>query len=177
MRLPAMTLFAVLALAAPASARTWHSYSLYNGNAPVEGGAGTHSLRLTSMLLPDSFKVRKGRTSLTFGPLGACRSTGTIRPALVASSETSATGVLNALLSGGTSYGAGTRSSGAAYRVEKFKGGSLKAVSVSPTRLAGVWAVVRATTTPHTTCHTGGVREGLGFPLADAFGTIRANGY
>lgn len=177
MRLPAMTMLAVLALAAPASAASWHSFSLYNGSAPVEGAAGTHSLRLTSMLLPDSFKVRKGRTSLTFGPLGACRSTGTIRPALVASSETTATAVLNALLSGGTSYGAGTRSSGAAYRVEKFKGGSLKAVSVSPTRLAGVWAVVRATTTPHSTCHTGGVREGLGFPLADAFGTIRANGY
>ena len=176
-RLPAITVLAVLALAAPASAAGWHSYSLYNGKAPVEGGTGTHSVRLTSMLLPDGFRVRRNATSLTFGPVGACRSTGTVRPALVASSATTGADVLTTLAPSGTTYGSGMRSSGAVFRVVKLKGGAIRAVSVSPTRLPGIWAVVRANTTPHATCHTGGVRESLGFPLVDAFATIRANGY
>ena len=45
------------------------------------------------------------------------------------------------------------------------------------TRIAQTWIVVQATTTPHGTCHIGGIRESLGFPLSDAFGTIRASGY
>ena len=77
----------------------------------------------------------------------------------------------------GTVYGSGSRSSGAVFRVVKPKGGSIRAVSVSPTRLGGIWAIVRASTTAHTTCHTGGVRESVGFPPVDAFATIRANGY
>ncbi len=99
-----------------------------------------------------------------------------ITPALVASTATSAGEVLAAQLTAGTTYGVGTRGP-AAWRVAKYPGGALKAVYVGPTRLAGVWVVVRAATTPHGTCHIGGVRESLGFPLADAFATIRANGY
>jgi hypothetical protein len=176
MRLPALTLLATLALAAPASAAGWHSYSLYNGTAPVEGGTGTHSVRLTSIVLPDSFKVREHKTSLTFGRVGACKSTGVIRPVLVASDATTPAAVLKEQLVAGTTYGFGTRGT-SAYRVAKYSGGTIKAVFVGPTRLPGTWVVVRATTTPHGGCHTGGVRESLGFPLADAFGTIRANGY
>lgn len=176
MRLAALTVLATLALVAPASAAGWHSYGLYNGKAPVEGGTGTHNLRLTSIVLPDAFKVRKHATSLTFGRVGACKSTGVIRPALVASDTGTPAAVLKELLADGTTYGFGTRGT-AAYRVAKFSGGRIRAVFVGPTRLAGIWVVVRATTTPHGTCHTGGVREALGFPLVDAFGTIRANGY
>ena len=175
LRLPAMTLLATVALAAPASAAGWHTYSLYDGSAPVENGAGTHSVRLTSMLLPDSFKVRRHATSLTFGRVGACQSTGVIRPALLASGLTTSAAVLAQQLTGGTTYGFGTRGT-ASYRVRKYSGGTVKALFVGPTLLPGIWVVVRATT-PHTGCHTGGVRESLGYPLADAFGTIRANGY
>lgn len=176
LRLPAMTLLTMLAVATPASAAGWHTYGLYNGTASVEHGSGTHSVRLTSMLLPDSFKVRRHATSLTFGRVGACQSTGVIRPALVASTLTTSGAVLAQQLTGGTTYGFGTRGS-ASYRVRKYSGGTIKAVFVGPTRLAGIWVVVRATTRTHTGCHTGGVRESLGYPLADAFGTIRANGY
>jgi hypothetical protein len=174
--LAVLTLLATLALAAPAGAAGWHTYSLYDGSAPVEQGTGTHSVRLTSMLLPDSFKVRRHATSLTFGRVGACQSTGVIRPALLASGLTTSGAVLAQQLTGGTTYGFGTRGA-ASYRVRKYSGGTIKAVFVGPTRLAGIWVVVRATTTTHTGCHTGGVRESLGYPLADAFGTIRANGY
>ena len=175
-RLTGASLLSVLALAAPASAAGWHSYHLYDGGARVENGSGTHTVRLTSIVLPDSFKVRPHTTSLTFGPIGACRSTGVIRPALVASGLTTSAAVLAQQLTGGTTYGFGTRGA-ASYRVRKYSGGTVKAVFVGPTRLPGIWVVVRATTTTHTTCHTGGVRESLGYPLADAFGTIRANGY
>lgn len=164
------------AMTAPAFASPWHSYRIYNGNAPIEGASGTHSARLTSIVLPDSFKVRKRTTRLTFGPIGSCRSTGSITPKLVASTATTSTAVLAERLRGGATYGLGTRG-GAAYRVAKFSGGALKAVWVGPTRLPQTWIVVEAITTPHRTCHIGGVRESLGFPLADAFGTIRASGY
>jgi hypothetical protein len=70
----------------------------------------------------------------------------------------------------------GHRSS-ASWRVAKFRGGALEGLWVGPTRLAQTWIVVQATTTPHGTCHIGGVRESLGFPLSDAFGTVRASGY
>ncbi len=176
-RISLLAVLSVLALAAPASAAGWHGYGLYNRTAPVEHGTGTHSVRLTSIVLPDAFKVKRAATSLSFGPVGACRSTGTVRPALVASTAASAGAVLDELAASGTTYGSGSRSSGAVFRVVKLSGGSIRAVSVSPTRLAGIWVVVRASTTPHTTCHTGGVRESLGFPLVDAFATIRANGY
>ena len=175
-RLAGLTLLATFALAAPAGAAGWHTYSLYDAGAPVENGTGSHSVRLTSMLLPDSFKVRRHATSLTFGRVGACQSTGVIRPALVASTLSTSGAVLAQQLTGGTTYGFGTRGA-ASYRVRKYSGGTIKAVFVGPTRLAGIWVVVRATTRTHTGCHTGGVRESLGYPLADAFGTIRANGY
>lgn len=166
------------AAAPPAGAGSaWHTYSLYIDGAPVEGGTGTHVVRLTSMLLPDAFKVRTHTASLTFGPVGGCRSTGVIRPALVASGRTASAAVLADQLHGGSTYGEGTRGANASWRVAKFSGGALRAVSVSRTRLPGVWAVVRANTTPHGTCHAGGVRESLGFRLVDAFATIRANGY
>jgi len=169
-------------LAAPASGSStgaaWHSYALYNGKATVEGGSGTHSSRLTRMLLPDRWspKVNKARTRISFGPVGTCRSTGTITPALVASTATTSAAVLAEQAAGGTTYGSGTNGA-AAWRVAKFRGGSLKAAYVGPTRLAGVWVVIRGATTPHGTCHIGGVRESLGFPLGDAFATIHANGY
>jgi len=167
---------AVGALATAAAAATWHTYRLFVQNAPVEGGSGTHSARLTSIVLPDSFHVRKHSTRLTFGPVGTCRSTGVVAPALVQSSGPNAASVLAEQLVGGTTYGYGSRGT-AAYRVAKFSGGAIKAVWVGPTRLDQIWIVVRATTRPHATCHIGGVRESLGFPLADAFGTIRASGY
>ncbi|HEX4363070.1 MAG TPA: hypothetical protein VHZ75_00855 [Solirubrobacteraceae bacterium] len=168
------------AAAAPALAASWHSYSLYNGRAQVEGASGTHSARLTSIVLPDSFKVRKPSeraTRLTFGPMGSCRSTGVVLPKLVFSTATSSAAVLAQQLSGGKTYGSGTRA-GASYRVAKFTGDKLKGVWVGPTRLPQTWIVVQVTTTPHATeCHIGGVRESLGFPLTDAFGTLRASGY
>lgn len=168
---------AATALATPAIASTWHSYSIYNGRAPVEGGTGTHSARLTSIVLPDSFKVRERATRLTFGPVGTCRSTGSIAPKLVYSTATTSAAVLAQQLDGGATYGAGTRGS-ASYRVAKFSGGALKGIWVGRARrLPQTWIVVQATTTPHGTCHIGGVRESLGYPLADAFGTIRASGY
>jgi hypothetical protein len=176
LRLIFLSALAMGALAVPAAAATWHSYSIYNGNAAVEGGSGTHSARLTSIVLPDSFKVRKRATRLTFGPTGSCRSTGVILPKLVHSTATRSGDVLRELLSGGTSYGLGTRGD-ATYRVAKFPGGGLKAIYVRPTRMAATWIVVQATTTPHGTCHIGGIRESLGFPLSDAFATIRASGY
>ncbi|MEA2221592.1 MAG: hypothetical protein QOJ35_4218 [Solirubrobacteraceae bacterium] len=175
-RLLLLGTLATIAVATPALASAWHGYSIYNGNAPVEGGTGTHSARLTSIVLPDSFKVRKRSTRLTFGPVSSCRSTGAIAPKLVASSATTSAAVLAEQLDGGTTYGAGTRG-GASYRVAKFSGGALKGIWVGPSRLPQTWIVVEASTTPHATCHIGGVRESLGIPLADAFGTIRASGY
>ena len=178
LRTALVTALAAGALAAPAGAAGWHGYALYNARAPVENGSGTHVARLTSMVLPDAFKVRvnAAKTRLTFGPYAACHSTGVITPALVASTAASAGDVLAAQLTAGTTYGVGTRGP-AAWRVAKYQGGALRAAYVGPTRLAGVWVVIRAATTPHGTCHIGGVRESLGFPLADAFATIRANGY
>ena len=64
-----------------------------------EGGSGTHSARLTSIVLPDSFKVRKSSpraTRLTFGRVGSCKSTGVIAPKLVLSTATTAAAVLAA---------------------------------------------------------------------------------
>ena len=171
-----------VAFAAPAGAASagsaWHSYALYNGKAAVEGGSGTHSARLTRMLLPDRWspKVNKARTRISFGPVGTCHSTGAIAPALVASTATTSSAVLAEQVKGGTTYGVGTNGA-ASWRIAKFSGGALKAAYVGPTRLAGVWVVIRGTTTPHGTCHIGGVRESLGFPLSDAFATIHANGY
>lgn len=163
-------------LATPAFASSWHSYRLYNGNAAVEGGSGTHSARLTSIVLPDSFKVRQRATKLTFGPIGSCRSTGVITPKLVSSTATSSAAVLGQLLTGGKTYGSGTRGS-ASYRVAKFSKDIIKAFWVGPTRIPQTWIVVQTTTTPHASCHTGGVRESLGYPLTDAYGTLRASGY
>lgn len=179
LRLLLFTALATSAVAAPATAAPWRSWSVYNAKAAVEGGTGTHVARLTSIVLPDSFKVRKSSpraTRLTFGRVGSCKSTGVIAPKLVASTATTAEGVLAQQLVGGTTYGAGTRGD-AVYRVAKFSGGALKAIYVRRTRIAQTWIVVRATTTPHARCHIGGVREALGFPLADAFGTIRASGF
>jgi hypothetical protein len=176
LRLLLLSALAMSAVATPALASAWHSYSIYNGKAPVEGGTGTHSARLTSIVLPDSFKVRKRSTRLTFGPVGSCRSTGTIAPKLVYSTATTSAAVLAEQLDGGATYGVGTRG-GASYRVAKFSGGALKGIWVGRARLPQTWIVVQATTTPHGTCHIGGVRESLGIPLADAFGTIRASGY
>jgi hypothetical protein len=179
LRLILLTALATTAVAAPATAASWHSWSLYNGNAAVQGGTGAHAARLTSIVLPDSFKVRKQSpraTRLTLGPVSSCKSTGVIAPALVSSTATTSAGVLAEQLTGGTTYGIGTRG-GASWRVAKFSGGALKAIWVGKARLPQTWIVVRATTTPHGTCHIGGIRESLGFPLADAFGTIRASGY
>jgi hypothetical protein len=179
LRLLFLSTLAMTVVVAPAMASPWHSYRLYNGKAPVEGGSGTHSARLSTIVLPDSFKVRKPSersTRLTFGPVGSCRSTGVIAPKLVQSTATSTAAVLAQQLSGGTTYGSGTRG-GASYRVAKFSGDRLKGVWVGATRIAQTWIVVVATTTPHSSCHTGGVRESLGYPLTDAFGTIRAAGY
>jgi hypothetical protein len=177
LRLTFLTALATLAAAAPATAATaWHSWSLFNGKAAVEGGTGTHSARLSRIVLPDSFKVRKHATKLTFGRVGACKSTGAITPKLVFSTATTAAGVLAQQLTGGTTYGVGTRGD-AVYRVAKFSGGSLKGIYVRPTRIAQTWIVVQATTTPHGNCHIGGIRESLGFPLTDAFGTVRASGF
>ena len=47
MKLAALTLLITAALATPAGAAAWHSYGLFIRNAPVEGGSGTHSARLT----------------------------------------------------------------------------------------------------------------------------------
>jgi hypothetical protein len=176
LRLLLLIPIALGAVATPALAAAWHGYSIYNGKAPVEGGTGTHSARLTTIVLPDSFKVRERATRLTFGPIGTCRSTGTIAPKLVYSTATTSAAVLAQQLDGGATYGLGTRG-GASYRIAKFAGGALKGVWVGKARLPQTWIVVQATTTPHGTCHIGGVRESLGFPLADAFGTIRASGY
>jgi hypothetical protein len=178
LRLILLTALATTAVAAPAAAAPWQSYSLYNGKAAVEAGAGggTHSARLTSIVLPQSWKVKKHATSLTFGPFASCRSTGVIRPKLVFSTATTSAAVLAQQLAGGTTYGSGTRGN-ASWRVAKFQGGALKAIWAGPSRIAQTWIVVQANTTPHGTCHIGGVRESLGFPLADAFGTIRASGY
>jgi hypothetical protein len=176
MRLPLLTAIAAVAIAVPAAASDWQSYSLYNGSAPVEGGSGTHSARLSTIVLPESFKVRKGKTRLTFGPFGACRSTGTITPVLVHSTATTSAAVLAEQVQGGTTYGEGTRG-GASYRVAKFSGDRLRGAWVGRTRLAETWIVIRVITTPHRSCHTGGVRESLGYPLTDAFGTTRASGY
>lgn len=178
-RLILLTTLAALVVAAPATAAPWHSWSVFNVKAPVEGGTGTHTARLTSIVLPDSFKVRKASpraTRLTFGRVGSCKSTGVIAPKLVHSTATTAAAVLAQQLTGGTTYGAGTRGD-AVYRVAKFSGGGLKAIYVRSTRIAQTWLVVQATTTPHGNCHIGGIRESLGYPLSDAFGTIRASGY
>jgi len=176
LRLVLLAAIATLVVAAPAAAAPWHSWSIYNGKAAVQGGTGTHSARLSSIVLPDSFKVREHATKLTFGRVGTCKSTGVIAPLLVHSTQTTAPGVLGELLVGGTTYGAGVRGD-AVYRVAKFSGGALKGIYVRRTRIAQTWIVVQATTTPHSTCHIGGVRESLGYPLVDAFGTIRASGY
>ncbi len=176
LRLILLTSLATLVMAAPAAASSWHSWSIYNGKAAVQGGTGTHSARLSSIVLPDSFKVRKHATKLTFGRVGSCKSAGVIAPKLVFSTATTAAAVLGEQLTGGTTYGLGARGD-AVYRVAKLSGGALKGIYVRKTRIAQTWIVVQAATTPHGTCHVGGIRESLGYPLADAFGTIRASGY
>ena len=176
LRLILLSAVVMTTVATPALAASWHSYNIYNGKAAVEGGSGTHSARLTSIVLPDSFKVRERATRLTFGPIGACRSTGVIVPKLVSSTATSSAAVLGQLLTGGKTYGSGTRAS-ASYRVAKFSKDIIKAVWVGPTRIPQTWIVVQTTTTAHASCHTGGVRESLGYPLTDAYGTLRASGY
>ena len=175
-RLILLTALATTAVAAPATAAPWRSWSLYDGKAAVQGGTGAHSARLTSIVLAESFKVRKHATKLTFGPTASCRSTGVISMKLLHSTATTSAAVLAGEVVGGTTYGAGSRGA-ASYRVAKYRRGALRAAWVGPTRLAQTWIVVQASTTPHRTCHIGGVRESLGIPLADAFGTIRASGY
>lgn len=166
---------AALAPAAQA-ATTWSGYSLFNGRAAVEGGTGTHNARLTSILLPSSFHVRRSATRLRFGPVGGCRSTGTVTLALVDSSATTAAGVLAEQVAGGKTYGEGRRGD-AVFRIARLSGGKLKGAYVRPTRIARTWVVVRVATTPLASCHTGGVRESLGFPLADALAVTHASGY
>ena len=177
-RLGIATVLATTALTATAGAATWHSFSVSNLKAKIEGGgSGTHTARLTSMVLPDSFKVKKSGTKLTFGQVGACKSTGTIAPVLVHSTKTSAADVLEDELGpGGTDYGSGTNGD-AVYSVRKYSGDKLRAAYVRRANIADTWIIVRTRTTPHASCHTGGVRESLGFPLADAYGTARASGF
>lgn len=179
MRFVAPAVLIALLLAIPtafAASKAWHLYRVFVNPAPVEGGTGSHSARLSSIVLPDSFKVRQGKRSLTFGPVGACKSTGMIAPALVSSTKATAADVLAEQLTGGTTYADGLRGD-SVFRVAKYSGGAIKALYVRPTRIPQTWIVVRATTTPHGTCHTGGVRESLGFPLGDAFATIHASGF
>ena len=169
----------VLAFAVPAAAqaKAWHSYGLFRDRVEVEGGSGTHSARLTQMLLPDTFKVkRRAGGYLAFGPTGACRSTGSVRVGLVSSSATAAADVRDELLPAGTSYGTGPRGD-AAWGIVNSGGGALRGAYVRPTRFDETWIVVRVATTPHANCHTGGYRESVAFPLADALATTKASGY
>src|ERR1044072_6742030 len=87
LRIILLAALATTVAAAPGTAAPWRSWSLYKGRAAVEGGTGTHSARLTSIVLPESFKVRKRATSLTFGAFASCRSTGVLSPKLLAAAS------------------------------------------------------------------------------------------
>ena len=180
-RLLALGILAVLA-ALPAVAlagRAWTVHSVFVNRAPVEDGSGTRSARLTQILLPNSFAVKQRSTYLAFGPVGACRSTGSVRVVLVRSDAADAASVLDEQLPSGTpSYGSGARSD-AVWRIVKAGtgGGDLRGAYVRPTRIADTWVVVRVATTAHGSCHTGGYRESVAHPLADALATTRASGY
>ncbi|HVW18395.1 MAG TPA: hypothetical protein VHB30_09110 [Solirubrobacteraceae bacterium] len=179
---------ALAATVVPAAAarQAWYSYGAFAWKAPIEGGTGTQTARLTQILLPSSFKVktRGSQTSdsgtyLAFGPVGSCRSTGSVRLGLLYSEAQSAADVLaDVLPATTTSYGYGTRGD-AAWRIVKSASATLRGAYVRPAtaRLAHVWVVVRVGTTPHGTCHAGGYRESVAFPLADALATVKASAY
>jgi hypothetical protein len=185
----ALALAALLAVAVPAAASTipagaastskpWYRWSVYDLHAQVENGdPGTHTARLTQILLPSAFTVKKRSSYLAFGPVGACRSTGSIRPVLVRSDATDAAGVLDEQLPESRAvYGEGTRGD-AVWRVVNAGTATIRGAYVRPTRMDGVWIVIRIGTTPHGTCHSGGYRESVAFPLADGLATVKASGY
>jgi len=169
----------ILALAIPAgaqAAKVWRAYGVFDGQAEVEGGSGTHAARLTQILLPSTFAVKRRGTYLAFGPVGTCRSTGSIRVVLVDSSASTAEDVLAEQLPDGTSYGSGTNGD-AAWGIVNSGGGNLRGAYVRPTKFDDTWVVIRAATTPHRSCHTGGYRESVAFPLAGALAAAKASGY
>ncbi len=176
MRTALVTLLAAGVLAAPASADSWHTYGVYDATARIEDGppGSDHVARLTSILLPDRFKVREERARLAFGPVGSCEVTGEIAPVLVHSTATRASAVLDAQVPGGSTYGSGRRSD-AVYRLAKYKSNRLRGAYVRPTKIDATWLVVRIATEPHARCAS--IRDAIGTPLADALGTIRASGY
>src|SRR6476619_3102354 len=106
--LAALAAVALVVPVAAHAAKAWHAYGIYNGRVQVENGAGTHAARLTQILLPSTFAVKRRGTYLAFGPVGSCRSTGSIRIALVKSTAGDVEGVLGEQLPGGRSYGSGT---------------------------------------------------------------------
>lgn len=181
MRTTVRLLVALLALALtiPAgaqAAKVWHAYGLFDRRAEVENGSGTHAARLTQILLPSSFDVERRGTYLAFGPVGSCRSTGSIRIALVRSEQSTPDAVLDEQLPDGTSYGSGTNGD-AAWRIVNAGGGRLRGAYVRPTRFSDTWVMIRAATTPRRSCHTGGYREAVAFPLAGALAAAKASGY
>ena len=126
--------------------------------------------------MPASFRVRQRSGYLTFGPVGACRSTGSVRVVLVRS-KADIRGVLDAQVPKSTTvYGSGSRGD-AVWRIVNAGTAALRGAYVRPTRIADTWVVVRVGTTPHRTCHAGGYRESVAFPLADALATTKASGY
>jgi hypothetical protein len=174
-----LVILVALALAIPAgaeAAKVWRAYGIFDGRVEVENGSGTHAARLTQILLPSTFAVKRRGNYLAFGPVGACRSTGSIRIALVESSAARADEVLDEQLPDGRSYGSGTNGD-AVWGIVNGGGGKLRGAYIRATRFKDTWVVVRAATTPHRSCHTGGYRESVAYPLADALAATKASGY
>ena len=144
--------------------------------AEVENGPGTHAARLTQILLPSTFAVKRRANYLAFGPVGTCRSTGSIRIALVESSAGRAEEVLDEQLPDGRSYGSGTNGD-AVWGIVNGGGGKLRGAYVRATgsRTPGSSSVPRrrriAAAAP------GGYRESVAYPLADALAATKASGY
>jgi len=169
----------ILTLAIPTgaqAAKVWRAYGIFDARVEVENGSGTHAARLTQILLPSTFAVKRRGTYLAFGPVGSCRSTGSIRVALVESAAGTVADVLDEQLPDGLRYGAGTNGD-AAWKIVNSGGGNLRGAYVRPTRFDDTWVVVRAATTVHRSCHTGGYRESVAFPLAGALAAAKASGY
>ena len=168
----------LLALAIPAAAqaaKVWKAYGLYDGSVAVEDGSGTHTARMTQMLLPSTFDVEKRGDYLAFGPVGLPQHRLDQGRARRVDGHHSR-GRARRAAPDGTSYGSGTNRD-AAWKIVNTGGGKLRGAYVRPTQIDDTWVVVRVATTPHATCHTGGYRESVAYPLADALAATKASGF
>lgn len=182
-------LLAALALPAVACARGFQSYGMY-GDSAVSGTKT--SVYRASFVLPDSWR-RIGprdfaaRARLRFGPVGSCRSQITItgRNVLADADQTASEHAAQVLdVPRVNVYGTSVRGRQASRVVRRPGTSNVSALmTVKSLRQEGtpvgkaVWTEILAQSTAGRDCHTGGIREAIGFVLADAFAGGRVSGY